>query len=73
MLGIYRNTNGYRWVQNSVHCGNYICQHIILVTCLILPTWGVRRTFKVEVKKHKEKNEKEDYKYSLVCIQSADR
>lgn len=34
----------------SAHHGNYICQHIILVTCLILPKGEVRRTLTKEVK-----------------------
>lgn len=38
----------------SIRYGNYIRQHIILVTCLILPKGEVRRTLTKEVKKHNE-------------------
>lgn len=40
MLAKQANTNGYRWVQNSTHHGNYIVPTCIVVTCLILPRMG---------------------------------
>lgn len=40
MLAKQANTNGYRWVQNSTHHGNYIVSTYIVVTCLILPRMG---------------------------------
>jgi len=44
MLAKRANTNGYKWVQNSIHHGNYIVPTCIVVTCLILPRMGSSAT-----------------------------
>lgn len=44
MLAKQANTNGYKWVQNSTHCGNYIVLSSDRDTCLILPERGSSAT-----------------------------
>lgn len=40
MLTKKADTNGYRWVQEYTHHGNYVVPACIVVTCLILPRKG---------------------------------